>query len=80
VLSHVVDATVFLVRREKSSRKSVRQGLQRLRADGANVVGAVISRVNPKKHARHGHSDFAYYYYYSDYAEGEIPAQARDTP
>jgi polysaccharide biosynthesis transport protein len=80
VLSHFVDATVFLVRWEKSSRKSVRQGLQRLRADGANVVGAVISRVNPKKHARYGYSDSAYYYYYSDYAEGEIPAQARDTP
>lgn len=80
VLSHFVDATVFLVRWEKSSRKSVRQGLQRLQADGANVVGAVVSRVNSRKHARYGYSDSAYYYYYSDYAEAEAPAQARTTP
>ncbi len=72
VLSHIVDATLFLVRWEASPRKSVMQGLRMLRADGATVVGAVITRVNPRQHARYGYGDSVRYHYYSDYTEPEI--------
>jgi polysaccharide biosynthesis transport protein len=76
VLSHFVDATLFLVRWEKSARKSVLQGLRRLQAEGANIAGAVVTRVNPRRHARYGYSDSVYYYYYGDYTETEASAGA----
>jgi hypothetical protein len=31
----------------------------------------VITRVNPRRHARYGYGDSVYYYYYSDYQEVE---------
>jgi Mrp family chromosome partitioning ATPase len=80
VLSHFVDATLFLIRWEKSARKKVMQGLRLLQVEGANVAGAIITRVNPRRHARYGYGDSAYYYYYSDYAEPGTSAGARVLP
>jgi succinoglycan biosynthesis transport protein ExoP len=80
VLSHIVDTTLFLVRWEKSTRKKVTQGLRRLQAEGANVAGAVITRVNPRRHARYGYGDSVYYYYYSDYQEVEASGNTITAP
>lgn len=77
VLSQFADATLFLIRWERSSRKSVTKGLRLLRADGVNLAGAVVTRVNTRRHARYGYGDSVYYYYHSDYAEPEASARAR---
>lgn len=74
VLSHLADATLFLIRWESSTRKSVQQGLRLLEADGAGVTGAVITRVDPRRHARYGYSDAAYYAYHTEYAESKATA------
>jgi succinoglycan biosynthesis transport protein ExoP len=69
VLAHAADAALFLVRWEKSSRKSVAQGLRMLEADGASVIGAVITRVNTRQYARYGYRDSLRYNYYGEYGE-----------
>jgi succinoglycan biosynthesis transport protein ExoP len=68
ILSHVVDATMFLVRWEKTPRPVVAGAMKILRTNGGPVAGAVLSRVNARRHATYGYGDAAYYYgRYSDY-------------
>jgi polysaccharide biosynthesis transport protein len=46
--------------------------LKALRSQGGRVAGAVLSRVNVRKHAKYGYGDSAYYYgYYGGYYSGE---------
>jgi succinoglycan biosynthesis transport protein ExoP len=72
VLSHLADATLFLVRWERTPRAITIGALKSLRAQGGRVAGAVLSRVNVKKHAKYGYGDSAYYYgYYGGYYSGE---------
>ncbi|HZB93299.1 MAG TPA: polysaccharide biosynthesis tyrosine autokinase [Stellaceae bacterium] len=74
VLSHLADATLFLIRWEASTRKSVMEGLRLLEADGAGVTGAVITRVDPRRRVRYGYNDAAYYAYHAELAESKAAA------
>lgn len=68
ILSHIVDATIFLVRWEKTPRQIVTGALKLLRTNGRSIAGVVLSRINIRRHAVYGYGDAAYYYgHYSDY-------------
>ena len=69
VLSRIVDATIFVVRWERTPREVVVGALKQLQAVGGSVAGVVLSRVNVRKHARFGYGDHGYYYgTYKEYA------------
>ena len=68
ILSHVVDRTVFVIRWETTPRAVALGALKTLRTNGGPIAGAVLSRVNVKKHAAFGYGDSAYHYHkYSEY-------------
>lgn len=62
ILSHVVDATMYVVRWEKTPRQAVIGAVKMLRANGGSIAGVVLSRVNTRRHASYGYADSAYYY------------------
>jgi capsular exopolysaccharide synthesis family protein len=62
VLSRIVDTTVFVVRWEHTPRQVVLGALKQLQSAGGTIAGAVLTRVNVKKHARFGYGDHGYYY------------------
>lgn len=62
ILSHIVDATLYLVRWEQTPRQVVAGALKILRGNGGPVAGVVLSRVNARKHALYGYGDVGYYY------------------
>ena len=62
VLSHDVDATIFVVKWESTSREAVKNALSLLRKAGAPEGGALLSQVDVKKHAYYGYGDYASYY------------------
>lgn len=68
ILSHFVDSTIYLVRWERTPRPIVQGAMKLLRTNGGSIAGAVLSRVNARRHAVYGYGDAAYYYgRYSDY-------------
>lgn len=74
ILSHIVDTTMFLVRWERTPRAIVLGALKSLRANGGDLAGVVLSRVNVRRHAAYGYGDSGYYYghygqYYGDYSK-----------
>jgi polysaccharide biosynthesis transport protein len=77
VISHVADATIFLIRWERIPRVIVIAALKALRAQGGRVAGAVLSRVNISRHVKYGYGDSAYYYrYHSNYYSDESQKEA----
>jgi capsular exopolysaccharide synthesis family protein len=62
VLSHLADATVFIVRWEKTPQHVAMSGLKLLHTQGANLAGVVLSCVNVRRHAQYDYGDAAYYY------------------
>jgi len=61
------DKVIYAVRWGETPDAVARDGLEALREAGANVVGAVITMVDLKKHAQYGYEDVAHYYgKYSD--------------
>jgi capsular exopolysaccharide synthesis family protein len=71
VLSHYVDATIFVVKWESTARDAVKNALSLLRKAHAPEGGAVLSQVNVKKHAYYGYGDYASYYgRYGNYYAG----------
>jgi capsular exopolysaccharide synthesis family protein len=68
ILSHFVDTTIYLVRWEATPRPIVTGAVKMLRANGGDIAGVVLSRVNTRKHATYGYGDNGYYYgRYSNY-------------
>jgi capsular exopolysaccharide synthesis family protein len=68
ILSHFVDTTIYLVRWEVTPRPIVIGAVRMLRANGGEIAGVVLSRVNARKHATYGYGDNGYYYgRYSNY-------------
>jgi capsular exopolysaccharide synthesis family protein len=68
ILSHIADKTIFVVRWETTPRAIALGALKALRTNGGAVAGAVLTRVNIKKHASYGYGDSAYHYHnYSEY-------------
>jgi succinoglycan biosynthesis transport protein ExoP len=62
ILSHIADTTIYIVRWEKTPRQAVAGAVKVMRANGGHVAGAVLSRVNMRRHAAYGYGDSAYYY------------------
>jgi polysaccharide biosynthesis transport protein len=61
------DKVIYAVRWGETSEIVARDGLHALKEAGANVVGAVITMVDLRKHAEYGYEDVAHYYgKYSD--------------
>jgi succinoglycan biosynthesis transport protein ExoP len=68
VLSHAVDATIFLVRWARTPRPVVLGALKTFDMIGGRVAGAVLTRVDLRRHAAYGYGDPGYYYgYYRKY-------------
>ncbi len=62
VLSHIVDATLFVIQWELTPRQIALGALKLMQTQGANLAGVVLSRVNVRKHAKYGYGDSGYYY------------------
>jgi succinoglycan biosynthesis transport protein ExoP len=62
ILSHAADTTMYIVRWEKTPRHVVAGAVKMLRANGGQIAGAVLSRVDTRRHAAYGYGDSAYYY------------------
>jgi capsular exopolysaccharide synthesis family protein len=62
ILSHIADTTMYIVRWEKTPRHVVAGALKLMRGNGGQMAGAVLSRVNTRRHAAYGYGDSAYYY------------------
>lgn len=62
ILSHLVDTALFLVRWGKTPRPVVLGAFKSFQANGANLAGAVLTRVNFRRHATYGYGDVGYYY------------------
>ena len=59
VVSRLADATIFVVRWEKTSRAVARSALKMLRGAGAQVLGGVLTQVNLRKYGTSSASDVA---------------------
>ena len=62
ILSHSADTTMYIVRWEKTPRHVVAGAIKLMRANGGHLAGAVLSRVNTRRHSAYGYGDSAYYY------------------
>lgn len=70
ILSHVADTSIFLVRWGRTARPVVLGALKMFRANGGNLAGVVLSRVDFRKHALYGYGDAGYYYGAYGYRRG----------
>jgi capsular exopolysaccharide synthesis family protein len=66
-LSRLSDQCVLVVQWLKSNRATVRHALKSLTDAGANVVGAVMTKVDVKRYSQHDYEGGGYYY--GDYAK-----------
>lgn len=64
VLSRLVDATLFVVRWGVTPRQVVTNAIRTLQKAQAKFAGAVVTRVNVRKHRRYGFGDQTHYYGY----------------
>lgn len=62
LLAPKIDETVFVVRWDKIKVTLAQNAVRMLRRAGAQLTGAVITRVDLKKHGLHGYDDAASYY------------------
>jgi Mrp family chromosome partitioning ATPase len=62
VLAGVADRVIYLVRWNSTPREAVRTGVRLLRDARAKLAGIVLSRVDTRRHARYGYSDYTQYY------------------
>jgi succinoglycan biosynthesis transport protein ExoP len=76
-LANLADSTLFLVRWEKTPRRVAMNALKQLRDSGAPIAGAVLSRVNLRRHALYGFDDYGFYVKrYGDYYNPERAERA----
>ena len=62
VMVRHVDATLFLIRWEKTRRQAAMSGLKLTLEAGANLAGVVMTQVDVKRHAQYNYADSGYYY------------------
>lgn len=62
LMSRMVDRTVYLVRWGRTRREVAAAGLKQLRDAGAHVAGALVTRVNIRRHALYGFADSGTYH------------------
>lgn len=68
LLSAQADLVVFVIRWGSTARNSAKRALEDLANAGASVAGAVLTRVDVRRHASYGYGDAAQSYYkYSHY-------------
>ncbi len=69
VLAPLADQVLYVIHHDKTTRKSVRNGVRLYAQSGAETpMKAVLTQVNIVKHARYGYGDEAQYYgRYGDY-------------
>jgi len=61
-LANIADATLFVLRWEKTPRRVAGNAIKLLRDNNAAIAGVILSRVNFKRHARYGFGDHAFYH------------------
>lgn len=61
VLSRMADKTILVVRWTETRRETVMAALKQLIADGADMAGTVLWRVDAKEYAKHGFADSGFY-------------------
>jgi capsular exopolysaccharide synthesis family protein len=78
VISHIADATLFLIRWAETPRQVVLGAIKLLKTQGAGLSGFVLSRVDVRQHAKYGYGDVGYYYgrYGSYYGSTQSKAKA----
>lgn len=62
VLTRLSDKTVFVIEWEKTRREAVLLGMKQIREAGGSIAGAVLSRVDVKRHAQYDFADSGYYH------------------
>ena len=65
LISRHVDATVFVIEANKVNFGQARAAVKRLRSNGANVIGAVVSKFVPE----HAGQNYGYGYDYYSYGK-----------
>lgn len=76
VLAAKADRVIYLVRWNKTPVRAAQSAIQILRESGANLAGAVLSKVNVGQQARFGYGDSSdYFNYYHDYYLTHSPAR-----
>lgn len=61
ILSGLVDGTLFAVQWQATPRELAEEGVTQLRRAGANIIGAVLTRVDVREQERYGYGYGAYY-------------------
>ena len=69
VIGRIVDATLFVVRWDKTPKKVARAALALLNKGGIDISGAVLQQVNLKRYGRFGYGQSGYYYQYGSYGK-----------
>lgn len=70
VIAPMADATLFLVRWEKTPRPVAVGAINQFKSHGIALRGVIVSRVDADRHALYGYGDHGYYYgRYGDYYE-----------
>jgi capsular exopolysaccharide synthesis family protein len=62
VLARRVDKVVYVVQWEQSRRETAIFGLKQLQDAGGSIAGALLTKVNVKKHAGYNYADSGYYH------------------
>jgi len=62
VLTRLADKTVFVIQWEKTRRETVLHGMKQIREAGGKLAGAVLTRVDVKRHAQYDFADSGYYH------------------
>jgi succinoglycan biosynthesis transport protein ExoP len=69
VIGGVVDATLFVVRWDKTPKKVARAALALLQKGGTDIAGAVLQQVDLNRYGRFGYGQSGYYYQYGRYGK-----------
>ncbi|MEX2628329.1 MAG: polysaccharide biosynthesis tyrosine autokinase [Tistlia sp.] len=64
-LTRLADATLFLVRWEKTNRETAKAALKLVLETGARFAGIALTYVDVRKHAQYDYADSGYYYHKS---------------
>ena len=68
ILAAKADRVLYVVHWNKTPSSAAQSAVEILQSCGANVVGAILSKVNVKKQARYGYGDASdYFNYYRHY-------------
>ena len=68
ILAAKADRVLYVVQWNKTPSSAAQSAIEILQSCGANVTGAILSKVNVKKQARYGYGDASdYFHYYRHY-------------